>query len=592
MSEQRNTRRILCERFASLLAALDPSDTNFATNTPEMAEARAHLVGCPYCQANQRDYAALDGAVRAAFGPATVAPFRTADLLMAVGATSEPQSRRAGDPIRSVRYLKDFDDTEGHTTMHDTDERANNDTAPATTRTPPLSVRLPRGASLRRQALTLGFSATAAAVILIVVAVSLFGAHWRPNVAHSRLAHTMATQTTSLPATAGAGIAAISMDSPIDGWALGDATLDPTVTPTNVGVAFYHYDGHVWRFAQRIGGLVIYQNSAARIHMFSPTDGWAYIPSSTAPLHYDGNAWKPAPITLTSAEQLSQLVGFDMVSPTEGWAAAYLMGGSAGPGAIEFLHYDGKKWTVEEIPFAPSDIDLRSTVISGFSSAPGVVWAVGWATRPNQSGDNPPVGLLFKRYNDSGIWNYYQQGNSGTGIPSTALHDVVMTSPSSGWMVGETVHTAQQSNGMTTDTASPLLLRYDFAATGPRWQPVPVHVDGPGIFKTLLRIEAIGERNIWIAGSSGSTTRYSSTSEISSLLLHYDGATWTSVTPILDTGPNMTATITTLALAPNGDLWVAGQIVSVTNTYTRGPIQPFFWRYHDGVWSAATVETT
>ncbi len=585
MSEQRNTRRALCEQFAPLLAALDFSETNTLADTAEMAEARAHLAGCPYCQADQRDYAALDGAVRSAYGPAAMAPFHTANLLAAIGATSEPQPRRAGDPIRSVRYLKDFDDTEGHTTMPDTEERAPNGAARP-------SVRPSRGAGFRRQALTLGVSATAAAIILVVVAVSLFGAHWRPTGAH--LTHGTASAV-SLPSGAAAAIVSISMDSPTDGWALGDATLNPTGVPTGVGVAFYHYDGQAWRLTQRIDGMSVY-GTPARIQAFSFTNAWAIISGSQQTgdqlYHYDGTSWKPAPITITSGERLVQLEGFQMTAPTEGWAAAYLTGGAAGAGALAFLHYDGQRWTVEQNVYAPSGIDLRSIVITGFSTLPGVVWAVGYDNN-SQQGYNPPIALTFHRLN--GIWSGFQQLNAqamGTAGNGALVTGVLSPSPNSVFAIGATSQATTQRDGSTMVDTAGRIWSYSAKNTpmGGWWSPVNVSLAAPYRVQEFTQAQATSDHDIWVAGLGAGATLYPSGFQSNALLLHYDGSSWIQVKPTVDIDKVGTGYITTIGLAPNGDLWAAGYFHSLTDG-ANVATQPLIWRYSNSKWSAATVVT-
>jgi len=163
-----------------------------------------------------------------------------------------------------------------------------------------------------------------------------------------------------------------------------------------------------------------------------------------------------------------------------------------------------------------------------------------------------------------------------------------MTSTTTGWIVGEIDHVTVTPSSVSVDSTEPLLLRYD----GTTWTPVHVPLTTTSTTDTLTQIEASGPQNIWITGTTGASTLSPSGVWIHALLLQYDGAHWTQ-TPLGGSigdgsigGAGVTsADVTTIAVAPNGDLWAGGFVVSTQVTGTRS----LFWRYSHGAWSTTPL---
>lgn len=567
---QRDARRALCGRFAPLLAALDHADTARSTDTPEMAEARAHLATCPYCQADQRDYAALDGAVRATFGPVTAAPFRTADLLMAIGATSEP--RRAGDPIRSVRYVKDFEDTEGQTMTPNTDERAPDGAAPAA-----LLAAQPDSRPLRRQALTLSFSATAAAVVLIVIVVSLFGVHWRLTGTHTT-AKPIANARGQVFLPGYSTLVAISMDSPTDGWALGDAT--PQSGSGGIAAAgFYHFDGVHWRLAQRISGVNITGVNSATLTMFSHSNGWAYDGLGSV-FQYDGARWQSVAVNLPGGEHASHVLTLDMLSSTEGWASAYITS-AGGVANIGFLHYANQQWTAELAPTVLPGLDNANLTITGISALPrGDVWAVGFAPIYRATGmPTSTVALVFHRV--AGVWQIASRLNAPAMNGMLAPRDIYMSSATSGWMVGDISTNHPNSEGYSTIKHA-LLMRYD----GAQWTQVSVPLTLPTNGDSLFHLMATEPDNIWVALQTTTGLVTPKGLEVIGGFLHYDGATWSEVTPIPSVERITMIHHMNYTIAPDGAIWSVGNAEDGQSTQKTSGL--FVCSLKNGAWSVST----
>ncbi|HEY8325816.1 MAG TPA: hypothetical protein VIG77_15050, partial [Ktedonobacterales bacterium] len=204
MSEWMRGARGACDRYAPTLALLDDP----AIDPAERAEALEHLAGCALCQADQAADERIDAALRRAFSPQSAAPLRTRDLLVAIGATREPTphitvatASGAASPIRSVVDLGDFEggfermsESEGANGAANSAASggASDETSAAAAQSgaqPALARKMAAIPSLRpvprhlgrssSRVWAMGFSATAAAVILVVVAVTLFSSRGR-----------------------------------------------------------------------------------------------------------------------------------------------------------------------------------------------------------------------------------------------------------------------------------------------------------------------------------------------------------------------------------------------------------------------------
>jgi hypothetical protein len=626
MSEWMRGSRGACDRYAPTLALLD--DPSVAIDPAERAAALEHLAGCVLCQADQAADARMDAALSRAFGPQAGSPLRTRDLLLAIGATSEPAPHitvtpapGAANPIRSVVDLGAFEG--GFERMSESDEAnhaasgaASDETsgAAAPLGAPPrqpaparkvAAIPSLRPAPRRRpssRALAMGFSATAAAVILVVVAATLFASRGRAPTHTIAAQHASATATAQaeLVATTLGAVYAISMDSPTDGWALGDATPPPPPN-TNGSVqpvaALYHYDGTQWTLKQRVAGYPVGFGSSTSLRMFSPTDGWAFGEANTV-LRYDGTTWRMERISLSGGAQIDNVFASDIVSPTEGWAIAYISPSSGGV-ALGFLRLDGSQWTVEQTGIKlPSDLDPQSVQITHMAALPGGdVWATGSAnvnvtssvaTATANAGNNPEQRsfLIHRAY---GVWTVDEAVSLPANASSVQLNDITMTNATSGWAVGQmTVNMQSIAGGPQLAVQQPLLLRYD----GARWTPVqtPPNLNASN---GLVSVTASGPANVWVfVGSTGFDINPGGV-VVSAIFLHYDGATWSEVQgtfPGVSTASASNTSISAMALGPDGTLWCMGALlISVQNH--QGTFDPLIFSYRGGVWSKATIAT-
>ncbi len=472
---------------------------------------------------------------------------------------------------------------EGHTTMQDTDERAPDGAAP-------LSLRPSRGAALRRNALTLGFSATAVAVVLVVVAVSLFGSHWRPTGPHTTATSTAGLRgqvigQVMLPGYS--SLVSISMDSPKDGWALGDASYMTNSGIVNA-VGFYHYVGSTWRLDGRIDNVNAQLMPTATITMFSPSNGWAFDGMGTV-FQYDGARWQSIAISPTGA-QGARVLTLHMISPEEGWAAAYITSAS-GSHSIGFLHYDHQQWTAESAPTDLPGLDSANLSIVGFSAQPGGdAWAVGNAPVSGPTGAPLPiVGLVFHRI--AGAWQLVSrlytptaEGTIDPHGPNLVPRDIYMSSPTSGWIVGNIASSQTNPEGYTTTTHA-LLMRYDGAQWTQVAAPLPLQTNGDQMFHLM----ATGPDNIWAAVATSAGSIMPTGLQVTGGFLHYDGAAWSEVTPTPAVKGIAFIHPMNYTIAPDGAIWSAG--IAGTGPNTHADTGLFICSLKNGVWSASTFSS-
>lgn len=444
-----------------------------------------------------------------------------------------------------------------------------------------------RATERRRWALGLG--AAGVALVVIVVTAALVAPRVHPGATTRATGGANVAKTASAQAQQGAGtegpLMAVTMVSSTDGWAIGQQGQPDQSGSQGPQGLLYHFDGSRWTLSQQAPAISLPGNGSPTIQMVSPTEGWI-LEGSSQVLRYDGTAWRPVTITPVGKAQIIQLLAIDMVSPTEGWAAARLTTSSP-QGAFGFLRYDGKQWVVEQDAFALPGLDKNTVMISGISAAPGGdVWAVGVATPYTTPGttNNSQVGLIFQRVNSE--WRLASQLNRDAATTSFIPSDILMTGPTNGWIIGSSVQIQQSPNGAIANSHA-LLLHYDFQQTGARWVPVAAPIANPTEGDQLNTIVATGPGDIWVNGiTSGSTITAGLV--INTLLLHYDGAHWTEMTPSFTalTGINTVSTFA-IALAPDGTLWAAGGLEKGQDA--QGALHPFMCSFSGGVWSVESV---
>lgn len=389
-----------------------------------------------------------------------------------------------------------------------------------------------------------GISAVAAVFVVVVMALAIFASH-----PHMPAVTVHATPTP--PPSLGQGgvrdyLESISMVSPTNGWAVGQAWMDSTpgslVTPL-----FYHDVNGVW---QRVS-LDLHIPAACNpklngVSMVTASDGWAvggmfcsdtnHGPDSLV-LHYDGNIWTRVTIPFHDTLQ-----GVQMMSANEGWA----FNGETGFSPPTLLHFLNGQWTIAKLPaFGKSALGA----IMGFSVVSNQeAWAV--AIVFGTSGPNDTS--VFLHYQD-GTWSIAQA------VPHTDLFGIAMNSANDGWALG--FHIKSIGNAPPSDYGT------SFHYAQGTWHEESVILQdqetGGGIISVSPTENWVG----LVGGLMAGTVK----------LYHGNGTTWTpTYVPLPYVAPGA---ITSFAGLPDGEVWAAGFITEPTRSIG------LILHYSNGQWS-------
>jgi len=312
----------------------------------------------------------------------------------------------------------------------------------------------------------------------------------------------------------------------------------------------------------------------------SPTDIWA-VGNST--MHFNGTKWTAFPAPLINGELTADLQGVVDISSTEAWAIGNVTLG-ANPGQI-IEKWNGTKWSLFPNPtLLPNS---QGDLFAMTSTSATDIWAVGnlvqqviggavsynlfehWDGKSwtptfinDTEGFEGLTGVSADATNDA--WAVGDAGSSslaihwnGTNWAAVAtpenlgegpnqLNAVVALAPDNAWAVGySTPGLAGQSATLT------LILHWD----GTIWSIVPSPNVGPNTNR-LLGITANSADDIYAFGSN--FTADGSGNQMT-LLLHWDGTSWTIVpSPNPTKGNFLNDLLFAGVVASPGSVWIFG----------------------------------
>ena len=253
---------------------------------------------------------------------------------------------------------------------------------------------------------------------------------------------------------------------------------------------------------------------------------------------FDGSGWSVVP----SAYQSTMSNGLNGVSMTSGggWAVGYALkaGWKYQPMA---LRWDGTQWSQA----SPAQLAGHAYFTGVDAVTKASAWAVGFQT--TASGTRR---TLIEHA--SGVaWTQVASPNDGTSTTDNVLLAVAGTSATGLWAVGYW----QSPAG-----AKPLLLRYDTTGPSPAWVSVSGAggVPSPGAVETVLTGVAVRTASdVWAVGyyGDGGGKR--------PLALHWDGSTWTA-SPVPGVG-----LLREVSVVSPGNVWAAGTYYSASAHRTK-----------------------
>jgi hypothetical protein len=195
-----------------------------------------------------------------------------------------------------------------------------------------------------------------------------------------------------------------------------------------------------------------------------------------------------------------------------------------GPPSTFAARWDGSSWTEVPVPDpAPYD-ELHGVAWL----SPTLAWAVGMRSDANDLS-------LTVRWNGANWQTVPSPNAAGT----NELLAVDGTGPSDVWAVGR--------HGTSTKT---LIEHWD----GGAWTVVPS--PNPADNNAILAVDAVSTTNAWAFGWAVDIDTDAGTELAHQLLLHWNGATWSSVSPAPESPDDWF--LTSGSVAPDGDLWTAG----------------------------------
>ena len=232
-----------------------------------------------------------------------------------------------------------------------------------------------------------------------------------------------------------------------------------------------------------------------------PSSGPKYQPLA---LRWDGARWSLAsPASLTSD---ALFTGVDMVAASSAWAVGFQATVAGGTRRTLIEQASGGAWTPVASPNDGTSTNDNVLMAVGGTSVTGL-WAVGY----RQS----PMGLkpLVLRYDTTLPSPSWVSVSGAGGVPSPGRVDTVLTgidvrTASDVWAVGY----YDQGSGQR-----PLALHWN----GSNWSTSPI--PGAGM---LRQVKAIAPGNVWATGSYYNPGEHRS----KTLLVHFGGTTWTTVT--------------------------------------------------------------
>jgi hypothetical protein len=268
---------------------------------------------------------------------------------------------------------------------------------------------------------------------------------------------------------------------------------------------------------------------------FSVGDVWAvgawYRPDLSTPgtltEHWNGSRWRlvSSPNVTDGYNELYDVAG---AAADDVWAVGYHNIAAYGSERTMALHWNGHRWSVVATP----NLGSTANELEGVHAiAPDDVWAVGFGADPGGFAGHA-IGL---HWNGAG-WRLTDLAPPG--VRGSDLVGVGGTSTSDVWAVG-------------SRDDSTLIEHFD----GASWSVVP-SPDGEGTVSALSAVTAVAPNDAWAVGSSESEAPGAKGSGEGSLILHWDGESWTVVPS--PNGPNPSNALLDVVAYGSQDVWAGG----------------------------------
>lgn len=263
-------------------------------------------------------------------------------------------------------------------------------------------------------------------------------------------------------------------------------------------------------------------------------------------LHWEGTQWR-----LASAPTLGSLHAIDIAGGGNIWGA----GNHSDPW---ITHWDGASWA--EVPSGL--IGQSSNYLHGIEAvSANDIWAVGGYHKARHIEAGTEVIRTLVQHWDGADWSIVGSPNehpTNSGYQSNILNAVSATGPNDVWAVGAIGYSPYVAGDgrFHLRFKKGLIEHWD----GSSWSTVPVPAEAMVDGAELVDVEAIAANDVWAVGWIGD--RQSSPYHYP-LLLHWDGANWSSVTTPLTQGG-----LQGISATSANNVWVVGWDVNHTGGAT------------------------
>jgi hypothetical protein len=276
-----------------------------------------------------------------------------------------------------------------------------------------------------------------------------------------------------------------------DVWAVGTHWLD---SPQETRSLIVHWNGTAWRVVDDGGLGHVQLTELDDVSMAAPDDVWAVgwdlshggTQVTSVFVHWDGSAWQlvPAPVD-GNFSAVTALGSGDVWIAGQVWPSLHRI----------ILHWDGHAWSRSSTPGYMASLDALS---------PDDVWAVGTESR-----HSPQTGVI--EHWDGTAWTVIPSPQVGEDR-GTFLTSVSAVSADDVWVVGQT--------GDPKGFYGPTWIEH---WDGQEWSVVPSPSPGSA-WNYLEDVSGDSAADAWAAGVF---SNHHDTNRGKTLLLHWDGTTWT-----------------------------------------------------------------
>jgi hypothetical protein len=347
---------------------------------------------------------------------------------------------------------------------------------------------------------------------------------------------------------------AVGVVAPNDIWAVGEYY---TCYGCGNGAFILHWDGMAWTLVPNtIPGIL------RSIAVIGPDDIWAVGSGTNGPVtaHWDGSRWTNVANGICCGD--TRLWGVAAVASNDVWAVGELEW-EQGP---LVLHWNGTAWTQAALPQAPGaagnapGYSVATHLEAVTALAHDNVWAVG-TLRFNNSN------RTLTYHWDGTTWNIVSSPSPGT--YSNMLVAVAAAGPNDVWAVGFWRNAYE-------DPQRTLTLHWNGAQWSLVSSPNPTATSGNGASRPTLAapaydydgdlltgVTAVSAEEVWAVGYIGA----SGTAHSRTLVLRWDGSTWSQVDSPNPGTPYVDALRAVAAVGPS-HIWAVGLTGSGTEDHS------------------------